>query len=37
MEIIGQGEVATLEIIKDMFGKSSEYMTQVKLSDMVAP
>ena len=37
MEIIGQGEVATLEIIKDMFGKSSEYLTQVKLSDMVSP
>ena len=37
MEIIGQGEVAALEIIKDMFGKSSEYLTQVKLSDMVAP
>jgi len=37
MEIIGQGEVATLEIVKEMFGNSSEYLTQVKLSDMVAP
>jgi hypothetical protein len=37
MEIIGQGEVAALEIIKEMFGNSSEYMTQVKLSDMVSP
>ena len=37
MEIIGQGEVAALEIVKDMFGNSSEYMTQVKLSDMVTP
>ena len=37
MEIIGQGEVATLEIMKDMFGNSSEYLTQVKLSNMVAP
>jgi hypothetical protein len=35
MEIIGQGEVAALEIIKDMFGNSCEYITQVKLSDMV--
>ena len=37
MEIIGQGEVAALEIIKDMFGNSCEYLTQVKLSDMVTP
>ena len=37
MEIIGQGEVAALEIVKDMFGNSSEYLTQVKLSDMVSP
>ena len=37
MELIGQGEVAALEIVKDMFGNSSEYMTQVKLSDMVTP
>jgi len=37
MEIIGQGEVATLEIVKEIFGNSSEYLTQVKLSDMVAP
>jgi hypothetical protein len=37
MEIIGQGEVAALEIIKDMFGNSCEYLTQVKLSDMVSP
>ena len=37
MEIIGQGEVAALEIVKDMFGNSSEYLTQVKLSDMVTP
>jgi len=37
MEIIGQGEVATLEIMKEMFGNSSEYMTQVKLSNMVTP
>ena len=37
MEIIGQGEVAALEIVKDIFGKSSEYLTQVKLSDMVSP
>ena len=37
MEIIGQGEVAALEIVKDMFGNSSEYMTQVKLSNMVSP
>jgi len=37
MEIIGQGEVAALSIIKDMFGNSSEYMTQVKLSNMVTP
>ena len=37
MEIIGQGEVAALEIFKDMFGNSSEYITQVKLSDMVTP
>jgi hypothetical protein len=35
MEIIGQGEVAALEIIKDMFGNSCEYLTQVKLSDMI--
>ena len=37
MEIIGQGEVASLEIVKDMFGNSSEYLTQVKVSDMVSP
>ncbi len=37
MELIGQGEVAALEIIKDMFGNSCEYLTQVKLSDMVTP
>ena len=37
MEIIGQGEVDALEIIKDMFGNSCEYLTQVKLSDMVTP
>ena len=37
MEIIGQGEVAALEIIKEMFGNSSEYLTQVKLSNMVSP
>ena len=37
MEIIGQGEVAALEIVKDIFGNSSEYLTQVKLSDMVSP
>ena len=37
MEMIGQGEVAALEIVKDMFGNSSEYMTQVKLSDIVTP
>ena len=37
MEIIGQGEVAALEIIKDMFGNSCDYLTQVKLSDMVSP
>lgn len=37
MELIGQGEVAALEIIKDMFGDSAEYMTQVKLSDMIKP
>ena len=37
MEIIGQGEVAALKIVKDMFGNSSEYMTQVKLSNMVSP
>ena len=37
MEIIGQGEVAALEIVKDMFGDSAEYLTQVKLSDMVSP
>ena len=37
MEIIGQGEVAALEIIKDMFGNACEYLTQVKLSDMVTP
>ena len=37
MEIIGQGEVAAVEIIKDMFGNSCEYLTQVKLSDMVSP
>ena len=37
MEFIGQGEVAALEIVKDMFGNSSEYMTQVKLSNMVSP
>jgi hypothetical protein len=35
MEFIGQGEVAALEIVKDMFGDSSEYIIQVKLSDMV--
>ena len=35
MEIIGQGEVAALEIIKDMFGNAAEYLTQVKLVDMV--
>jgi hypothetical protein len=35
MEIIGQGEVAALEIIKDMFGNNAEYLTQIKLSDMV--
>jgi len=34
-EIIGQGEVAALEIVKDMFGKYCEYLTQVKLSNMV--
>tara|TARA_R110000796_G_scaffold77417_1_gene172838 strand:- start:622 stop:1011 length:390 start_codon:yes stop_codon:yes gene_type:complete len=37
MEFIGQGEVAALEIVKDMFGDSSEYLIQVKLSDMVTP
>ena len=37
MEIIGQGEMAALKIVKDMFGNSSEYMTQVKLSNMVSP
>ena len=37
MEFIGQGEVAALKIVKDMFGNSSEYMTQVKLSNMVSP
>ena len=37
MEIIGQGEVAALKIIKDMFGNSCEYLTQVKLSDMITP
>ena len=37
MEMIGQGEVAALEIVKDMFGNSSEYIIQVKLSDMVTP
>ena len=37
MELIGQGEVAALEIVKEMFGNSSEYLTQVKLSDMVSP
>lgn len=35
MEIIGEGEVAALEIVKYMFGKGCEYLTQVKLSDMV--
>lgn len=36
MEIIGQGEVAALEIVKDMFGRNfPEYHTQYKLSDMV--
>ena len=37
MEFIGQGEVAALEIVKGMFGDSSEYIIQVKLSDMVTP
>ena len=37
MEIIGQGEMAALKIVKDMFGNSSEYLTQVKLSNMVSP
>ena len=37
MEFIGQGEVAALKIVKDMFGNSSEYLTQVKLSNMVSP
>ena len=37
MEIIGQGEVAALDIVKEMFGNSSEYLTQVKLSNMVSP
>ena len=37
MEIIGQGEVAALDIVKEMFGNSSEYLTQVKLSNMVTP
>jgi hypothetical protein len=35
MEMIGQGEVAALEIVKDMFGGACEYLTQVKLSTMV--
>jgi len=35
MEIIGQGERATLTILKEMFGEIAEYKTQMLLRDMV--
>tara|TARA_R100000406_G_C3098382_1_gene121297 strand:- start:410 stop:808 length:399 start_codon:yes stop_codon:yes gene_type:complete len=35
-ELIGQGEVAALQILKDMFGNGCEYDTQYPLTKMVS-
>lgn len=34
-EIIGQGERATLQILKDIYGDSAEYFTQFKFKDLL--
>ena len=36
MEMIGKGEVATLNILKEIFGKFAEYHTQCPLTEMVS-
>ena len=35
MEMIGRGEVAALEILKEMFGEFAEYDTQYPLTQMI--
>jgi L-cystine uptake protein TcyP (sodium:dicarboxylate symporter family) len=35
MEMIGRGEVAALEILKEMFGEFAEYNTQYPLTQMI--